>query len=210
MYYEDLNSSEQKTLDYIKWYMGLNGFSPSISDISNALNIKSTSTVHKVIASLEEKNYIKKQPNKNRSITIIEDEPNPDEEYKNNITLIPLVGVVHAGIPVFAEENIEDLIPIPNDWLSTGEFFMLRVKGDSMIDAGMYEGDLLIVQKINTARNGEIVVALVDDEETTVKRFYMEKDGRIRLQPENSLYEAIYSDNIKILGRVKKSIRSFF
>lgn len=208
--YEDLNSLEEQTFEYIKWYLSINGFSPSISDISNALNIKSTSTVHKVIASLEEKNYIKKQPNKNRSITIIEDEPNPDEEYKNNITLIPLVGVVHAGIPVFAEENIEDLIPIPNDWLSTGEFFMLRVKGDSMIDAGMYEGDLLIVQKINTARNGEIVVALVDDEETTVKRFYMEKDGRIRLQPENSLYEAIYSDNIKILGRVKKSIRSFF
>ena len=208
--YEDLNSLEEQTFEYIKWYLSINGFSPSISDISKALNVKSTSTVHKVIASLEEKNYIKKQPNKNRSITIIEEELDSYEEYKNNITLIPLVGVVHAGLPVFAEENIEDLIPIPNDWLSTGEFFMLRVKGDSMIDAGMYEGDLLIVQKINTARNGEIVVALVDDEETTVKRFYMEKDGRIRLQPENSLYEAIYSDNIKILGRVKKSIRSFF
>lgn len=210
MYYEDLNSSEQKTLDYIKWYMGLNGFSPSISDIGKALNIKSTSTVHKIISSLEEKKYINKHPNKNRSITIVEPEINPDDEFKNNITLLPLIGVVHAGMPVLADENIEELVPIPNDWLSRGEFFMLRVKGDSMMDAGIYEGDLLIVQRIREARNGEIVVALVDDEETTVKRFYIEKDGRIRLQPENSMYEPIYSDNIKILGRVKKSIRNFF
>lgn len=205
---EDLNIHEQRTYDYIKWYIGIHGFSPSISDIKTSLDLKSTSTVHKIITSLEEKNYINRQPNKNRSLTIVDDEDK--YEYEDNITLLPLIGVVHAGIPVFAEENIEQYIPIPNDWLSRGEFFMLKISGDSMIDAGMYDGDLIIVQRTNIARNGEIVVALIDNEETTVKRFYIEKNGKVRLQPENSNYDAIYSDNVQILGRVKKSIRSFY
>lgn len=131
-------------------------------------------------------------------------------DYKNNITLLPLIEYRNMDFDVFDKENIQDYIPIPNNWISQGDFFITKANDDSMIDAGIYNSDLLIVQKIQTLRNGEIAVALINDRNLTVKRFYMEKQDRIRLQPENSNYDAIYFKNIRILGRVKKCIRSFF
>ena len=131
-------------------------------------------------------------------------------DYKNNITLLPLIEYRNIDFDVFDKENVQDYIPVPNNWISKGEFFITKANDDSMIDAGIYNADLLIVQKIQTLRNGEIAVALINDRNLTVKRFYMEKQDRIRLQPENSNYDAIYFKNIRILGRVKKCIRSFF
>ncbi|EJU19983.1 repressor LexA [Peptoanaerobacter stomatis] len=205
---KELNANEARTYEYIKWYLSENGFSPSISDIETSLDLKSTSTVHRILKLLEEKNYINRQSNKNRSITLVD---GIDEyDYKNNITLLPLIEYRNIDFDVFDKENVQDYIPVPNNWISKGEFFITKANDDSMIDAGIYNADLLIVQKIQTLRNGEIAVALINDRNLTVKRFYMEKQDRIRLQPENSNYDAIYFKNIRILGRVKKCIRSFF
>lgn len=206
--YDDLNDIQLKVFEFIQNFIYEKRYAPTIKEISESLSIKSTSTVHKVLGELEDKGYIYRQPSKNRAIRIYKEKIK--ENISQNITSIPLLGVVTAGTPIFAIENIEQYLPIPTQWLGVGEYFMLRVRGDSMIDTGIYDGDYLIVQKTNVVRNGEIVVALIDGEQTTVKRFYKERDGQVRLQPENPMYEAIYPDEIQILGRVKKSIRNFF
>lgn len=206
--YEDLNDIQSKVFEFIKSYIENRKYAPSIKEICKNLSIKSTSTAHKTLIELEEKGYIVREPSRNRAIAINDDKI--EETIDNNVTSIPMLGVVAAGRPIFAYENIDEYIPIPNQWLGIGEYFMLKVEGDSMIDTGIFDGDYLIVQKTEVTRNGEIVVALINGEETTVKRFYKEKDGRIRLQPENPMYEAIYAKDVRILGRVKKSIRNFF
>lgn len=206
--YRGLNDNEYKVFEFIKNYIYESGYAPSIKEISTALGIKSTSTVHRILGELDKKDYIQRQPAKNRAIKVVSGEaPEVDDSM---VTSIPLIGVIAAGRPIMSEENVEEYIPIPNQWLGVGEYFMLRVIGDSMVDAGIFDGDLLIVQKTNSTRNGEIVVALVDGDQTTVKRYYREPDGRVRLQPENPMYDAIYADDIRILGRVKKSIRNYF
>lgn len=206
--YEDLTFQQIETLEFIKTFLDRRGYSPSIKEISNSLDIKSTSSVHKILSFLEEKKYILREQGKNRSIRINTEKDENDLDFQ--VTSLPLLGVISAGKPILAIENVEEYIPIPNQWLGVGEYFMLRVSGDSMIDAGIFDRDYLIVQKTQAARNGEIIVALIDGTETTVKRIYKEPDGRMRLQPENALYEAIYPEHLKILGRVKKSIRNFF
>lgn len=206
--HEDLTKSEYRVLQYIKDYIDDKFYAPSIKEIATNLNIKSTSTVHRLLGELDDKGYIQREQSKNRAIKIVSDKY--DNINDNQTTLVPLLGIIQAGMPIMAEEHVDDYIPLPNEWLGVGEYFMLRVRGDSMIDAGIFDGDYLIVQKTNITRNGEIVVALVDGEQTTVKRFYKEPNGKIRLQPENPMYEAIYSDNIEILGKVKKSVRNYF
>ncbi len=208
-----LNPKEQRVFDFIKSYIDENGFPPAIRDIGKALDIKSTSTVHLYLDKLSKKGYIVKQNLKTRALKIAEDKLDKKEEKQenkkeieediNSIT-VPLVGNVAAGAPILAEENIEDYIKIPTTFLrktKNGQnVYMLKVKGESMIEVGIYDGDYIVVAEEKDARNGEIVVALIGDE-ATVKTYYKEKDF-IRLQPENKDMDPIIVRDVKILGKV--------
>ena len=175
------------------------GSSPSVREIGSALGIKSTSTVHRYLGELEEAGYLTREHGKMRNITL----------HERGGVRVPLVGTVAAGQPILAIEAIEDFLTIPDlhAGLASSELFALRVRGESMIQAGIFDGDIIVVRKTPTARNGEIVVALVEDE-ATVKRFFKE-DGHYRLQPENDLLEPIIVDSVVILGRVVQLIRNF-
>ena len=174
------------------------GVPPSVREICSHLGIKSTSTVHKYLKELEEKGYIVRGENLNRSIRLAEP--------KVNAAKVPLMGTVAAGMPILAVENIEEYIPYKSSY-SSEELFALKVKGESMINIGMYEDDIIIVRKTSYAENGQIVVALVDDE-ATVKRFYRE-NGHFRLQPENDSMEPIIVNEVSILGKVIALIRDY-
>ncbi len=174
------------------------GLPPSVREICSDLGIKSTSTVHKYLRELEDKGYISRGENLNRSIRLC--------ETKVSAARVPLVGTVAAGMPILAVENIEDYIPYKAAY-SADELFALRVKGDSMINIGMFDGDIIIVRKTPYAENGQIIVALVGDE-ATVKRFYRE-NGRFRLQPENDTMEPIIVDEVSVLGKVIALIRDY-
>lgn len=206
-----LNAKEQRIFDFIKSYINENGFPPAIREIGRALDIKSTSTVHLYLNKLSEKGYIVKQNLKTRALKIAEDKDTKKEVKKKidmeeeiNSLTIPLVGNVAAGAPILAEENIEDYIKVPTTFIRRTKFgqniFMLKVKGESMIEVGIYDGDYIIIAEENVARNGEIVVALIGDE-ATVKTYYKEKD-HIRLQPENSTMDPIIVPMCEILGKV--------
>lgn len=207
-----LNPKEQRVFDYIKSYIDENGFPPAIREICKALDIKSTSTVHLYLDKLSKKGYIIKKNLKTRALKIADDKVEKKTEKKvkvktedeiNSIT-VPLVGNVAAGAPILAEENIEDYIKVPTTFLrktsSMQNVYMLKVKGESMIEVGIYDGDYIVVAEENSARNGEIVVALIEDE-ATVKTYYKEKDY-IRLQPENKEMDPIIVRDVKILGKV--------
>lgn len=204
MNYDDLLTREKSVLEYIQDHVYRYGYAPSVRDIAKAIGVKSTSTVHGYLKQLEEKGYIRRSPSKNRSIELI----NEEEWRQKSLSPIPLVGQVRAGVPITATELIEDVYPFPTQFIGSEDVFMLSVKGDSMIDEGIFEGDLLFVQRQNVANNGDIVVALVDDDEATVKTFYREKDY-IRLQPANDLYEPIRGKNIKVLGKVVGVYRKY-
>lgn len=189
------------------------GYPPTVREICNDLKIKSTSTVHKDIANLEMKGFIKKDPSKPRALMIMD----PDEymDLSSNtsridVVDIPILGQIAAGTPILADENIQDSFPIPSKYVSKGTNFMLTVKGDSMIEAGIFDGDFILVEQQNTARNGEIVVAMIEgiENEATVKTFYKELD-HIRLQPENSSMQPIIVRDVTILGKVKGVFRYF-
>ncbi|MEE3494957.1 MAG: transcriptional repressor LexA [Butyrivibrio sp.] len=193
-----LTPIQQKILDYIKEETLTKGFPPSVRDICAAVNLKSTSSVFTHLGNLEKKGYIKRDPTKPRAITICDDSFNM---IRTEIVSIPVVGQVAAGSPILAEENIDSYIPIPASMCPKGsDAFILNVKGDSMINAGIYNGDQIFVEVCNTAKNGEQVVALIDDS-ATVKTFYKE-NNHIRLQPENDTMDPIIVDDCKILGRV--------
>ncbi|MBO4912282.1 MAG: transcriptional repressor LexA [Butyrivibrio sp.] len=193
-----LTPIQQKILDYIKEETLTKGFPPSVRDICAAVNLKSTSSVFTHLGNLEKKGYIKRDPTKPRAITICDDSFNM---IRTEIVSIPVVGQVAAGSPILAEENIDSYIPIPASMCPKGsDAFILNVKGDSMINAGIYNGDQIFVEVCNTARNGDQVVALIDDS-ATVKTFYKEND-HIRLQPENDSMDPIIVDDCKILGKV--------
>lgn len=206
---------EQKILSFMRKEIKAKGYPPTVREIGTALGIKSTSTVHKDIASLVEQGYLKKDPAKPRALMLVDSEAADASEdvsavssEREDVVDIPVVGRVAAGTPVLAEENIEDTFPVPAAFVK-GESFMLKVRGESMINAGIMDGDLILVQQQSTAYNGEIVVALVDGEfesEATVKTFYRE-DGHIRLQPENDSMEPIIVDDARILGKVKGVFR---
>lgn len=190
-----LNVQEKRVFDYLKEQIREKGYPPSIREICAALNFKSTSSVHQYIARLAEKGYIDKGDLKTRAIKIVGDEPTIS---------IPIVGKVAAGEPILAQENIEDYFSIGENFFSQSdlknETFVLKVQGESMINAGINNGDYIIVSKENTARNGQIVVAMIDGN-ATVKTFYKEKD-HVRLQPENDTMEPIIVKDVQIVGKV--------
>lgn len=194
---EKITAKQQEILEYIKEKILKKGYPPAVREICEAVHLKSTSSVHSHLETLEEKGYIRRDPTKPRTIEIIDDCFNLT---RREVVNVPLLGTVAAGVPLLAEENIENYYPIPVELLPNMETFMLNVKGNSMINAGIFDGDQLIVERCSTAYDGEIVVALVDDS-ATVKRFYKE-DGYYRLQPENDEMEPIIVDHLEILGKV--------
>lgn len=194
---EKITPKQQEILEYIKETILKKGYPPAVREICEAVHLKSTSSVHSHLETLEEKGYIRKDPTKPRTIEIIDDCFNLT---RREVVNVPLLGTVAAGQPLLAEENIENYYPIPVELLPNSETFMLKVKGNSMVNAGIFDGDQIIVEQCSTAENGEIVVALVEDS-ATVKRFYKE-DGYYRLQPENDEIEPILIDHLEILGRV--------
>ncbi|MBQ3281200.1 MAG: transcriptional repressor LexA [Eubacterium sp.] len=216
----DLKPREKKILDYIKEELRATGYPPTVREICAAVGIKSTSTAHKDIASLVKKGLIKKQDSKTRTLVLANEEAEEKKEPEQRIVSanlreqeavidVPVVGRVAAGMPITAEENIESTFPVPKQYASDN-CFMLRVKGESMINAGIMDGDLILVQSQNTAENGDIVVATIDgfEYEATVKTFYKEKD-HIRLQPENDTMSPILVKDCQVQGKVKGVFRYF-
>ncbi|PKM66351.1 MAG: transcriptional repressor LexA [Firmicutes bacterium HGW-Firmicutes-2] len=193
-------------LDFLKKEILSKGYPPSVREIGEAVGLKSTSTVHGHLERLEKKGIIRRDPTKPRAIEILDDEFSVQ---RREILNVPILGRVAAGEPLLAVENIEEYFPLPVDYAPNQELFMLRVKGDSMINVGIFEGDLIIVQKQSTATNGDIVVALLEDS-VTVKTYYRESD-HIRLQPENDQLEPIrvYDDAIVIEGKVISLFRQY-
>ncbi len=197
MGYGKITAKQQEILDYIKETILKKGYPPAVREICEAVHLKSTSSVHSHLETLERNGYIRRDPTKPRTIEILDDTFGLT---RREMVQVPVIGTVAAGQPILAEEHIEDYFPIPAEMLPNEQTFMLRVKGESMINAGIFDGDQVIVTKTNVASNGEIVVALVDDS-ATVKRFFKE-DGHYRLQPENDLMEPIIVDEVAVLGKV--------
>lgn len=205
MSYGSISAKQQEILEFIKSEILNKGYPPSVRDIGEAVHLKSTSSVHAHLETLEKNGYIRRDPTKPRTIEIVDDSFNLT---RREVVNVPLVGTVAAGQPLLAVQNIESYFPLPAEYVPNQQLFMLRVHGESMVNAGILDGDTLIVAQQNTARNGEMVVALIDDS-ATVKTFYREKD-HIRLQPENDFMDPIlvYGD-LQILGRVVGVIRLF-
>lgn len=197
MGYGKITAKQQEILDYIKETILKKGYPPAVREICEAVHLKSTSSVHSHLETLERNGYIRRDPTKPRTIEILDDAFGLT---RREMVQVPVIGTVAAGQPLLAEEHIEDYFPIPAEILPNEQTFMLRVKGESMINAGIFDGDKVIVTQTNTARNGEIVVALVEDS-ATVKRFFKE-DGHYRLQPENDSMEPIIVNEVEILGKV--------
>lgn len=204
MGYGKISSKQQEILDYIKDEILKRGYPPAVREICEAVHLKSTSSVHAHLETLEKNGYIRRDPTKPRAIEICDDN---FQMVRTEMVSIPVVGRVAAGAPILAEENIESYFPIPADMVPRGESFMLKVKGDSMINAGIFSGDQIFVNACNTASNGDMVVALIDDS-ATVKIFYKE-EGHIRLQPENDEMDPIIVEDCQILGKVYGVLRIF-
>jgi len=195
-----LSKRQQDILDFIKMEVKSKGYPPSVREIGEAVGLASSSTVHGHLARLENKGLIRRDPTKPRAIEIIQ--PEDDSIPRQNTISVPLVGKVTAGLPISAIENIEEYFPLPEQLVpSDDHVFMLEIVGESMIEAGILDGDYVIVRQQSTANNGEIVVAMTDENEATVKRFFKEKDY-FRLQPENSNMEPIILRDVSILGKV--------
>ncbi len=197
MAYGKITVKQQEILDYIKNEILKKGYPPTVREICETVHLKSTSSVHSHLESLEKNGYIRRDPTKPRAIEICDDS---FQMVRTEMVSLPVVGNVAAGQPILAEENIEEYFPIPADAVPKGESFILNVRGDSMVNAGIFNGDKLFVNMCSTANNGDIVVALIDDS-ATVKRFYKE-DGHIRLQPENDFMDPIIVDDCQIMGKV--------
>lgn len=205
--YEDLTQKQIEILLYIKSEVQRKGYPPSVRELCRGVNIKSTSTVHGHLEKIEAKGYIRKDPTKPRAIEILD--KNDDFLLISKKTIdVPILGKVTAGTPILAVENIEDTYPVPIEIVEGHDVFMLKIQGESMIDAGILDGDLVLVQQQRDARNGDIVVALLEDEEATVKRFFKEENF-IRLQPENQFMEPIMTKEVSILGKVIGLYREF-
>jgi repressor LexA len=196
----DLTPKQFEILTFIKDSLREKGYPPSVREIGQAVGLSSSSTVHGYLRKLEKKGYLRRDPTKPRAIEVLD----PEGESIKCVN-VPLVGRVAAGLPILAVENREELFPLPVHFTGTGEFFMLKVQGESMIEAGILDGDMVVVRQQHDANNGDIVVALLE-EEATVKRFYKEKD-RVRLQPENRVMEPIYTNQLQILGKVIGLVR---
>ena len=199
-----ISAKQQEILEYIKSQLLAKGYPPSVREICEAVHLKSTSSVHSHLETLEKNGYIRRDPTKPRAIEIIDDNFNL---VRREVVNVPIVGTVAAGVPLLAVENVENYFPIPAEYMPNQDTFMLKVKGDSMVNAGILNGDCVLVQKQSTASNGDMVVALVDDS-ATVKTFYKE-DGYYRLQPENDYMEPIIVNDVMILGKVFGVFRFF-
>lgn len=199
----DLSSKQLEILEFIKKELNDKGYPPSVREIGEAVKLKSTSTVHGHLEKLEKKGFIRRDPTKPRAIEILDG--SSFLYSKKEMVELPVIGKVTAGQPILAQENIEDVFPVPVDFIGNDTSFMLIVKGDSMINAGILNGDYVIVRQQSHANNGDIVVALIDDE-ATVKRFFKEKNF-FRLQPENQFYEPIIVNELSILGKVTGVLR---
>ena len=199
-----ISTKQREILEYIKAEILRIGYPPAVREICEAVNLRSTSSVHSHLETLEKNGYIRRDPTKPRAIEIIDDNFNLT---RREVTNVPMVGRVAAGEPILAVENVESYFPIPTEYMPNAESFMLKVKGESMINAGIFDGDNLLVEKCNTARNGDMVVALVDDS-ATVKTFYKE-GNHIRLQPENDNMDPIIVDDCEIMGKVFGVFRFF-
>ena len=192
-----ISSKQAEILEYIKEQILKKGYPPAVREICEAVHLSSTSSVHSHLETLEKNGYIRRDPTKPRAIEICDDS---FQMVRKEMTSIPMIGTVAAGQPILATENIEGYFPLPVEFAPNAESFILKVKGESMINVGIFDGDQIFVEKCNTARNGDTVVALVDDS-ATVKTFYKE-DGHIRLQPENDSMDPIIVENCEILGKV--------
>lgn len=197
MSYGKISTKQKEILEYIKAQIINKGYPPAVREICEAVKLKSTSSVHSHLETLERNGYIRRDPTKPRAIEIVDDGFNLS---RRELVNVPIVGVVTAGQPILAVENIEGYFPMPAEDMPNAETFMLRVKGESMINAGIFDGDKILVEKSSTAENGDIVVALIDDS-VTVKTFYKE-NGHFRLQPENDTMDPIIVEDLSILGKV--------
>ena len=200
-----ISTKQKEILEYIKSEILSKGYPPAVREICEAVNLKSTSSVHSHLETLEKNGFIRRDPTKPRAIEICDDN---FQMVRTETASLPVIGTVAAGTPILAEENIDSYFPVPAEIIPNGEpSFILKVKGDSMINAGIFNGDQIFVQQCNTARNGDLIVALVEDS-ATVKTFYKEKD-HIRLQPENDNMEPIIVNDCQILGKVFGVFRYF-
>lgn len=204
MGYGKISNKQQEILDYIKEEILKRGYPPSVREICEAVHLKSTSSVHSHLETLEKNGYIRRDPTKPRAIEICDDS---FQMVRTEMVNLPVIGQVAAGVPILAEENVESYFPVPAEMVPHGESFILNVKGDSMINAGIFSGDRIFVNACSSAQNGDMVVALIDDS-ATVKTFYKE-EGHIRLQPENDSMDPIIVDNCQILGKVFGVFRLF-
>ncbi len=204
MSFGKISAKQQEILEYIKEEILKKGYPPTVRDICEAVHLSSTSSVHSHLATLEKNGYIRRDPTKPRAIEIIDDS---FQLVRHEMTSIPVVGQVAAGSPILAQQNIDSYFPLPVEYTPNAPTFILKVKGDSMINAGIFDGDMIFVEQSQTARNGEIVVALVDDS-ATVKTFYKE-NGHFRLQPENDNMDPMIFDHVDILGKVFGVLRLF-
>lgn len=203
---KEISDRQKQIYQFIKRTVQEKGYPPSVREIGNAVGLQSSSTVHGHLAKLEDKGYIKRDPTKPRAIEIVQTE---NQSY-TPVIQVPVLGKVTAGLPITAVENVDEYFPLPEHFTANhnSEIFLLNVAGDSMIDAGIFDGDRVIVRKQNIAHNGDIIVAMTDEDEATVKRFYKEK-GYYRLQPENPVLEPIYLDSVTVLGKVVGLFREF-
>ena len=210
-----LTARQQEIWQFLVTYVDDHGYPPTVREIGDAVGLASPSTVHAHLANLERAGLLRRDPTKPRALELLgrskaRDFPDP-RSARSEIPMLPLVGRIAAGGPLLAEENVEERIAVP-DLLGRNADFLLRVTGESMIDAGILDGDLVVVRSQDDARDGEVVVALVGDDESadeaTVKTFRRDRDGRVRLQPENSALEPIYANHVKILGKVTGVLRS--
>ncbi|OXM16460.1 transcriptional repressor LexA [Paenibacillus herberti] len=203
-----VSNRQQAILDFIKNEVREKGYPPSVREIGEAVGLASSSTVHGHLDRLEKKGMIRRDPTKPRAIEILDGDSPSELPFPTSVSKIPVVGKVTAGLPITATENIEEYFPLPAHFVGDHEVFMLSVVGESMIEAGIHSGDYVIVRQQSSASNGDIVVAMTEDDEATVKTFYKEKD-HIRLQPENSSMEPIRLKNVSILGKVIGLFRDF-
>lgn len=204
MSYGKITAKQEEILEYIKQQILQKGYPPAVREICEAVRLKSTSSVHSHLETLEKNGYIRRDPTKPRAIEILDDTFNLT---RREVVNVPIVGSVAAGMPLLATENIENYFPIPMEFMPNQSVFMLHVKGDSMINAGILNGDTILVRQQNTASNGDMVVALIEDS-ATVKTYYKE-DGHYRLQPENDYMDPIIVDEVSILGIVFGVFRFF-
>lgn len=201
----EISKKQKEILDYIKTKVKDKGYPPSVREICEAVSLKSTSTVHGHLTKLEENGFIRRDLTKPRAIEILCEEALVIEDLHPAVSYIPVVGQVTAGVPILAVENIEEEFPIPASFVTNGDYFMLRIKGDSMVEAGILDRDFVLVKQQSDAVNGQIVVAMLEDS-ATVKRFFKE-EKRYRLQPENQTMNPIYVDDVSVLGIVKGVFR---